>query len=126
MFKYVARAKIKEECKRKIVKQKLQQNEGILLREKFDRDTKALKTEGSWGCLLKGDLKREMMHCLLHPKIRRQIPTRYRTEHNHQIISDICRLYKEEEETMTHETVSSERLQEASRQSVCIYTATGV
>ena len=85
-----------------------------------------LKTERSWGCLLKGDLKREIMHCLTHPKIRRPIPTRYRTEHNHQIFSDICRLYKEEEETMTHEDVSSERLQEASRQRVRIYTATSV
>lgn len=85
-----------------------------------------LKTERSWGCLLKGGLKREILHWLVHPKIGRPIPTRYRTEHNHQIISDICRLYKEEEETMTHEDVSSERLQEASRQSVSIYTATGV
>ena len=85
-----------------------------------------LKTERSWGCLLKGDIKREMMHCLLHPKNRRPISTRYRNEHKDQIISDICRLYKEEEETMTHEDVPSERLQEASRQSVCIYTATGV
>ena len=109
---------IKEECKKKIAKQKLEKHEEIPSHENFEKDTKVLKAERSWGWLQRGGLKKEMKHCLLLPKIRRPIPTRCRRTYTI-ILFQIFVDYTRRKRRLIHKDVGSERLQEASRQSLC-------